>query len=393
MRILVVNSSDSGHHLEYKTMLSKAFLELGHEVINLNQINTQSNPDSKPVASLSKKKIYAFRNLINLILKHWEIRRKTLLRLQQIKDYIEKLNKELVRPDLIFFACLDAYISQRLTKRDVDEMLQIPFSGILFYPSDTKLMSWSWLRKGPFDPYQLLKSKWCKSLGVLDEDAIPFFSILINKPLCALPDIAAVPDRIQDNEFNTNIFHHAGGRFTIGIFGSLEPRKGVNEFLQMVLKLPPDKFFFVIGGRPHLKAYSEEDRTIFQKAISGHIENLFINDRWLTDEEFYSGLHACDLIFAAYPDWKFSSGIIGKAAAVRVPVLVNDGYVMAKRVQDFDIGFIKDPGKNIAEWVLENKDIIKSLKKAEKFQSSCTEYCERFGYDQWRKSLASLLKQ
>jgi len=393
MRILVVNSSDSGHHLEYKAMLNKALIELGHEVFNFNQVNHQPKQTKHSVQTLQKKNGFISRANLTLVFKHLKNRRKALMSLHQINDNIKQLDEIFKKPDFVFFACFDAYVNHNLTQWDINRKLKIPFSGILFYPADTRLLTLSCMRKGPFDPYQLLKNKNCRSIGLLVEDAINLISTLSGKPVYALPDITTLPPKIPDNSIRKLILYRASSRLVIGLFGSLELRKGVSEFLQMALKLPSDKFFFVIGGRPHVKAYSEADKITFQKGISGHIENLIIDDRWLTDDEFYSGIHACDLIIAAYPDWKFSSGIIGKAAAVGVPVLVNDGYVMAKRVKDFDIGFIKDPMENLTAWILENKDMIKSLKKSENFKLGCIKYCERFGYDQWRKSLEALLNQ
>jgi glycosyltransferase involved in cell wall biosynthesis len=391
MRILVINSSNSGHHLEYKAMLNKAFLELGHEVFNLMQGNIQQKQSDFSVSALKKEGRFFLRAYLTLISKHWKNRCKTLISFQQINNNIRQLEKESKRPDLIFFACLDAYINQNLTKLDINKKLKIPFSGILFYPRVTSLMTWSCFRRGLFDPYLLLKSKWCKSVGVLAEDAIPAFSSLISKPVFALPDIVSVPNSEQDNSLGELILKLARGRFIIGFFGSLELRKGLSEFLQMVLKLPNNNYFFVIGGQLQFKTYNEEDKFILQRGISGNIENLFIINRWLTDEELFSGLNVCNLITAAYRNWQYSSGIVGKAASVHVPILVNDGYVMAKRVKDFKIGFIKNEETKVSTWVLDNTEAIKHLKKSDCFKRGCTEYCKQFGYDQWCKSLSYLL--
>ena len=102
-------------------------------------------------------------------------------------------------------------------------------------------------------------------------------------------------------------------------------------------------------------------------------------------------MQSCDLIFAAYTKWRFTSGIVGKAAAVKVPILVNDGFVMAKRVTNFEIGFVKNEDKDIVEWLNENIQTIKNFKKSPVFIDGCLKYCERYGYEQWRKSLAQLI--
>ena len=188
------------------------------------------------------------------------------------------------------------------------------------------------------------------------------------------------------------IRNRAGARFIVGIWGSLEQRKGTNEFLQMFLKLPSERYFFVMGGQIHLESWSEKDKNILQQCTSGIIENLMIFDRWLTDDEFLSGMFSCDLIFAVYPEWRFTSGIIGKAALVGVPILVNDGFVMARRVKDYNTGFVKQKQTDIATWISDNITEITKLRSSSSFKGGCLKYCERYGYEQWSKSLAQLIE-
>ncbi len=253
-------------------------------------------------------------------------------------------------------------------------------------------MSKSFFRKGIFDPYHILKSRWCISIRVLTEEAIPILSRLIHKHVIELPDIVSIPESIQDNSLGELVRSRAGDRFIIGFWGSLEQRKGTSEFLQMSLKLPSEKYFFVMGGRIPHDGWPEKDKYILKESTSGIIENLVIVNQWLTDDELLSGMVSCDLIFASYPGWRFTSGIIGKAAAVRIPILVNDGFLMAKRVKYFNIGFVKQEQADVTLWVSDNIDTIKKLRSSSTFIEGCLKYCERYGYEQWRKSLAHLIE-
>ncbi len=396
MRILLITPSDAGgHHNEYKTLLTKAFSELGHEVLHFSQICVKSKKINQSIPVLIKKSNYLFsiyfkfyRYCISLI----EIRKGALKNWQILFNYLQHLQNNSNRPDLIFFESLDAFVGHYLSRWNIENKLTIPFSGILISPSDTRLMTKNFFRRGPFDPYHILKSKCCMSVGVLMEEAIPMLSELIHKPVIELPDIVSIPESIQDNSFGELVRNRANGRFIVGIWGSLEQRKGTSEFLQMCLNLPSANYFFIMGGQIHHDSWSENDRNILQQSIAGIIENLVIVDKWLTDDELLSGMLSCDLIFAAYPGWRFTSGIIGKAAAMRIPILVNDGFVMARRVKDYNLGFVKPEKADVSKWVSNNINAIKKFHSLSSFKDGCLRYCERYGYEQWRKSLAQLIK-
>jgi glycosyltransferase involved in cell wall biosynthesis len=224
------------------------------------------------------------------------------------------------------------------------------------------------------------------------EEAIPVLSNLIHRPVIELPDIVSIPESIKDNLFGELVRNRAGNRFIIGIWGSLEQRKGTTEFLQMCLKLPSEKYFFVMGGRIHYNSWPEKDKKILQQSNAGNLENLLIHDQWLTDDELLSGMFSCDLIFAAYPVWKFSSGIVGKAAAIGTPILVNDGFLMARRVKDYNIGFVKQAQADVTKWVSNNIAEIKKLRNSSSFKEGCLKYCEKYSYEQWCKALAQLIE-
>lgn len=395
MRILLINNASTGHHLEYKRLLDKAFSELGHEVLHYDQSEKTiqcgslfpacAGKDKYSTPPLDSSQLVATRRLI---------RQKALNNWNRLVIHLRHLEKESNRPDLLFFAHLDAYIRQYLTKWDIEYRLKnIPFSGILFQPIDTRQMPLSFLRRGPFDPYHVLKSRLCRSVCVLMEESISFMADITCKSIIALPDIISIPESVQDSSLGKMIRDRAGRRFVIGIWGSLQQRKGTSDFLQMALKLPREAYFLVMAGQCHrLKGWPERDKFLYQQGTSDAIENLCIIDRWLSDDELLSGLPACDLIFAAYPNWKFTSGFIGKAAAVQVPILVNDGFVMAQRVRKFNLGFVKQESSDVSTWVLDNIEAVRKLRISAVFNNGCEAYCDRFGFRQWRESLARLIE-
>lgn len=396
MRILLITpASAGGHHNEYKGLLAKAFSELGHEVLYFspNNYNTKKeNQLIKAETSDFKFTTRIYSRYYKYIFDHWQIHRHSIRAWRVLFEQINNLQEKNTPADLIFFECLDASIGQYITSGFIDRNLIIPFSGILLSPSDTRQMTKSFIRRGPFDPYNILKSKWCVSICVLMAEALPILSALIDKPVIVLPDVVSIPLTIQNKSLGDLISDRAGNRTIIGIWGSLEKRKGTSEFLQMVLKMPQENYFFVMGGLMPIESWSGKDKDVVQQGTSGIIKNLLIYNQWLTDDELLSGMRSCNLIFAAYQDWRFSSGIIGKAAAVEIPILVNDGFVMGKRVKEFKTGFVKDEKTDAGEWVSDNINEIKELSISSSFKEGCKKFCERHGYQQWRKSLALIFK-
>ncbi len=395
MRILLVSANSEVEQHSYTSSLTKVFSELGHEVLHYSQSKGKPIKIKQALPTFFSKSKLLSSNYYKVhasTIKRWQTRKDAIVTWQLLFDYIKKLQNNSNRPDVLFFESLDATIGHFLTKKYIENKLILPFSGILVCPEDTRLKAKSFLRRGPFDPYSILKSRCCKSVGVVVEDVINFLSMLIHKPVILLPDVISIPECNRNNSLGETVRARAGGRFIIGSWGCHTKRKGISEFLQMCLRLPSQEYFFIIGGRINEEGLQEDDRSILQKCRFGIIENLMIVDKWLADNEFLSGMLSCDLIFAAYPDWKFSSGIIGQAATVGVPILVNDGFVMAKRVRDFNIGFVKDNQIDSALWVSENVAAIKKMHYSDCFKSGCSEYCEKFGYKQWRKSLAHLIE-
>jgi hypothetical protein len=395
MRILLITPVAEGERHSYTASLAKSFFDLGHEVIHFSQNYEKLKRIDQSTPAFAKKSKYLssiYFKFSKYGIKQWKIRQGALINWQFLFKHINNLRKDSKNPDLLFFESLDASVGHYVTKRLINKKLNVPFSGILVCPENTRLMTKSYFRRGPFDPYNILKSKWCTSIGVVIEEAIPVLAMLVHKPVIVLPDIVSIPEPVQDNSLGELIRNRAGSRFVIGIWGSLAKRKGISEFLQMSIKEPAEKYFFVMGGRIKHEGLPENDINIMQQSISGKIGNLLIVDKWLSDDELFSGMLSCNLIFAAYPEWRFSSGIIGHAAVAKVPILVNDGFEMAKRVRDFKIGFVKENLSDVAVWISDNIDAIIKLKSSSVFEEGCSKYCETYGYGQWCKSLGNLIK-
>jgi glycosyltransferase involved in cell wall biosynthesis len=53
-------------------------------------------------------------------------------------------------------------------------------------------------------------------------------------------------------------------------------------------------------------------------------------------------IHAADILFAAYKNFRISSNMPSKAAHFAKPILVSDGFLMGDRVRRYGIGIVVD---------------------------------------------------
>lgn len=396
MRILIVTPSDAGgHHNEYKELLSLAFTELGHKVLHFSLTNEKSVTQSKFFSTsriLSAGVSGGFSKCFYALGRILKTRRDSQQKWNTLFNHLNSLYSASEPVDLLFLECLDSFTGQFITNKFIDNNLHVPFSGILIAPRDRRLMSKKFLRLGPFDPNHILKSRKCISIAVLIKEAVPILSVLINKPVIYLPDIVTIPKTVRDESIRSKILNRANNRFIIGIWGSLEQRKGIGDFFKLCLKLSADEYFFVMGGTANTAGWESGDIEFLLQSDEGNKDNIIVFNRWLTDDELLSGMSACDLIFAAYPNWQFSSGIIGKAAVLGIPVLVNAGYVMGHLVEEFKIGFLKNQMDDVSMWIIGNKSAVKEFRTSDSFKEGCARYCESHGYEKWVESLFLILK-
>jgi hypothetical protein len=91
------------------------------------------------------------------------------------------------------------------------------------------------------------------------------------------------------------------------------PYKNVHEFLNLSVKYP-DCSFYIIG-----KGYSK---------LSDLKQNLFLIDRYVENDEYYSYMSKIDYIVLPYKDISFS-GIINDAISMKKKMIVSE-YVINK---------------------------------------------------------------
>jgi glycosyltransferase involved in cell wall biosynthesis len=242
------------------------------------------------------------------------------------------------RPDLVFFAKLDAWMQGALSPWLLDRvnLFRYPWSGLYFHPNHFyEKPMWPWVRRGPLAPTAILRSRWCKAVAVLDETVAARLQAELGKPVVAFPDLAddSAPDAALP--LAREIRSRAAGRTVVAVLGGLDRRKNIFGLLDAAERLPEEKWFFVfVGYNPFQPEAIGE-----LEARAGRRSNCLVHPHRLEDESAFNAvIECCDIVFAAYRRFPFSSNMATKAAAFGKRVLVSKGAVLEKRVVQHRLG-------------------------------------------------------
>ena len=258
-----------------------------------------------------------------------------------------------MRTDLVFFPYLDSYL-RFLPFASIPELvMNRTWSGLYLRnhhhgekPSIKKALRM--LAKGD----DILRSRQCPGIGVLDERFIPQMEKLCSKPVIPFPDVTQtnLPDR--ESVLASRIRQAAAGRKVIGIIG-LERRKGFLTLLKTAelarqQKLP---YYFVCAGTISLQQYTPDERekihSLVRSIEAGEIDNLHLDPAAgrIPDEADYNSLFTTfDVAWAAYEGFQGSSGTLSKAAAFEIPSLATAGECVGRRVEDYRMGLTISEG-------------------------------------------------
>lgn len=342
-KIILFDNFSSGHHETYILIYAKKLLELGNKVlifytredifsslkqqyndqIKVHVINTNLNI---PIKTYKNKYSSAIFNTIIPIL-YW-IRVKLV-----IKKGLEKVKES--KPDLVFFLWLDSFLNPLLRGWMVDLFFKFKWAGIYFHPIYLRNHNQSSRVNRPND---IFKSKFCQFITILDGGVYNKLSANTDKKVYVLPDVTN-EEINQNNKIKDDILKKAGSRKIIGLLGSISKRKGLSSLIEVIKKISPDKYFFIIAGNLWVDDYTEDDLKIINSFFKENSNNCFSILKRIDDEkDFNTLINLCDMLLAVYEDFFHSSNILTKAALFNKFVIVSNKYLMAERVEKFQLG-------------------------------------------------------
>ncbi len=191
--------------------------------------------------------------------------------------------------------------------------------------------------------FNFLNAKQCKAFGVTDEKMIdPMQKAFPQISILFLPD--ATPEEVDATApLARDIISRSKGRKIVGLLGMLHKRKGLLTALKLAQSRPD--LFFLFAGAYNLNKFSPSEKNFVQSFFDRPPENCFCYLQRIADEaEFNALVQLTDIIFAVYPGFTNSSGLLTKAGLFEKPCLVAEGNTcMADRVEKYNLGIRVPP--------------------------------------------------
>ena len=182
----------------------------------------------------------------------------------------------------------------------------------------------------------------CRGVLVLHPLYQRFFQRRMKEINCLyLPEIIDIDSGKQDSlnrELVETIQNQSSGKTIISILGNLTRKKNVILLIESFLYLDQSKYFLLILGCLKREQYTEQELSIiedYQEKIN--YQNAYIKtDYFIKNEtEFNEVIKLSDIVFLHYQDHPYSSHILIRSMALRKPVIVNQGCLMEKIVNQY----------------------------------------------------------
>jgi hypothetical protein len=345
--VVLIDPYQGGHHLMYLRLFSKALLELGYQVIaccndseNLTKwlvVQLQNNPNLinnfQILELVEKPPIRLFKHISLQPLN-------TLSRWHQAKQTISQIISMGYKPDLVIFNWVDSYLSRYIPAFLIDIIFPYAWFGIFFQP---KLNHTAGLINLNFN--QIFNASYCQGVGVLDDDQQSKLQAQLIKRVLTFPDVTDEVKPDLDFFVASNIKNKANGRKVVGLLGSLNKRKGLLTLLQASQQPNNNKYLFAfVGQLSHYMLKSEELEYIKNLEKQNPSNCYFYFERIPDEPQFNALVNTCDILFAAYENFPYSSNILTKASVFNKLLIGSKGYCIGKRVHQFQLGLTIEEG-------------------------------------------------
>lgn len=199
------------------------------------------------------------------------------------------------------------------------------------------------IRRNPDNPaalqkqFHFLAEPGCRAFGVTDEKmTAPMQAALPHLRVVFLPDATCTDT--APSPLVQPLQKRADGRPVIGLLGMLHKRKGLLEAVQAATTRPD--LFFLFAGACDLNKMTPAEADTVQAFLDHPPENCLCHTERIEDEAQLNDLvQHVDLVWALYPGFPNSSGLLTKAGWFGKPCLVAAGNTcMADRVQTYRLG-------------------------------------------------------
>ena len=318
MRIALVEPNLSGHHKVYLDVFYDELCALGHSV----DIYTTHLSIDKQCCCIKYDRVHSLPK--NQIYKKLIVFLNSFITLKNLCTVRRRLSTDI---DLVFFCCIDDYMNELISVKLFDIVFPVRFSGLFLSPRNSG-------RYFQLDRRNILRSKYCDSIAVLDEFCIDTMKVYQSN-VVLFPDFAdsSAPDKHY--EVANSILEKAQGRKIISILGAMSFRKGIYTFVEAAKRMPSDSYYFVMAGKTYMS--SEELRYVLDN-FSHRINCFYYGENIPTEADFNRLIEISDVIYAAYVDFSQSSNMFAKASLFAKPLIVSKGYYMEEVIKKYSLG-------------------------------------------------------
>jgi glycosyltransferase involved in cell wall biosynthesis len=329
--VAIIDWNISGHHPMYLREYTLAFSEQSIPVVVLSP----EPPDIAPLpSSVAWKKIPTTtwmkrRQLFGMPIARWLFARRLLKVLRQAERSFG------VSCSRVFFGCFHENQSKIITR--AISTLRLPASGLYvqagIFHSEKYLTRCKLTRKVE----RLFKHELLKKIFMLDEEKMNVVANFSGKPVQYLPDITDCS--VDDSDpLPRQLGLEPKIRPIIGLLGHLRPSKGIRELISFARSTPDLDVSFLLAGSCRWEEFETEDVKYIKQAIQEDSRIVFHPERIPTETSYNALVRACDVLWAVYRDCPHSSNTIAKAAFFEKPVVVAEGYLMARQTRKYRLG-------------------------------------------------------
>jgi glycosyltransferase involved in cell wall biosynthesis len=382
--VILIDFDWVGHVPSYHILWTSALLQLGHKVISyspcpMDIIDALGKSDNLVTKQLNYRytSLHSdfFPNVVSSKLhsKINQLKSFKILRSLYFWSYAGSLVKASgINFDRVIFPYLDQkFLAKGLSVKLVDLFFPFFWSGLLVTPNEFRHPSPMF----PMDQSRLkiFKSKYFKSLGILDEGVETFVSKCLSpKPVVVFPDVIFEPMGGVNSPDLDGLLKRADGKKVVLLIGEISKRKGIFEFLELSKKAIDLPYVFALIGPLDSKTCFQDDLLKIHSVLKHPAHNQFVRlGRIQNNEEYDSWIKASDYVYAYYPDYPYSSNTVSKAAYYKKPVLVNSGGLLEARVLRHQTGVPTQPSpeKQLRDLLFVNQLSNKGFFKPERFES------------------------
>jgi glycosyltransferase involved in cell wall biosynthesis len=345
--VCLVDAHDNGHHPMYAAVYATAFAALGADVL---LVAPESLVQAMPHLGVSVS-VVPWNVTPILADSNAQADEKSARLWKSLGELLDGNVRETSRyPDYLGLLFVDSFITELLPRSAIDAHVRCPFAGLWFKPP--RPLGWSardvakrvvrWGRR-----YASLRSPRWNAILLLDTAGYGYLAHGGQPRIVGVPEFSVASLPAVEPAIVKEIRGHAGGRRICSLVGSLEGRKGVRAFLRSAAVAPEDEWFFVMAGKVAWDTFDAESRETLERLRGGTDDRVYLADRWLDDETLNAVVAASGLLHACYERWPYSSNMLCKAAAFRVPVIVAEEGYLGRKTVHFGLGFIVPDGRQM----------------------------------------------